>query len=312
MTDDPAQPAPALSSIDPHRRVISIRLLSRRGGTALASLADSTGGVFALALSPIADDQLAPAQQAFDIQSAFGAPGWDSTIVGGELAAVWTRPGSAISPLVWRTGDRQDTVLTSEYPMGVFEVPRFVRGTDSPAVTALTERDGVRVVALFRDGRPAYEILPPAASGLLVAGLLVRQNPGYLLFAAAVPPGPRLPERYDLSGQSLQPGVLAALPLDARFEPAGQSTRPFGNLPIFEFDGDVSDSRAFLLATTATGYVTTKGQLTAGAWQWSRPSMVAAAAPAFAPAVLASGETALAALIEAASTGQTLVRIGRY
>jgi hypothetical protein len=312
MTVDTIQLELSPSPIESAGRVNSIRLIADAGGAALASVRDSVEGTSALSLSHIDGVRIDRAQPLFGLKSPFGAPFWDVASTPNGVAGVWTRPGSASSPLVLRRGSAGEEVLTSQYPMGVFQNPRFVRGEQGTAITAITQEGGESRVALFRNGQHAYVSLPAAGPGLLLDGLLLRQPGGYLLFFLVLPQGPRAAERTDLRRETLQPGVLTCAPLGPDLQPAGERTRPFGDVPLFEFDADVTGNRVFVVATPRRGYLATRGTVTGAAVQWT-PSLAALASEELvSPSVLALGTSAVAAAIDASTAERPVIRVGLY
>jgi hypothetical protein len=302
--------APASTEAD--ARVNSIRLVAQEGRAALVSSSDSADGTRTLSLSPIEGVQVARAQRLFDVDSPFGIPLWDVAATPNGIAAVWTRPGSAISPLVSRHSTTAEAVLTSQYSMGVFQNPRFVRGENGTALTAITEEDNERVLVLFREGRRAYITLPSTGPGRLVEGLLLRQRSSYLLFATILPPGPRGAERADLRGENLPPGVLVCLRLDADLKPVGDRVNPLGDVPVFESDADVSGDRVFLFATTRRGHISAHATADGDALEWMRSPEVQVPFELVAPSVLAQGTTAIAAAIASSAGQRPVIRLGRY
>jgi hypothetical protein len=302
--------APASTEAD--GRVNSIRLVAQAGRAALVSLADSADGARTLSLSPIEGLRTAGPQRLFDVQSPFGTPLWDVAATSNGIAAVWTRPGSAIVPLVTRHSTTAEAVLTAQYPMGVFENPRFVRGENGAALTAVTEQNNERVLVLFREGQGAYITLPSAGPGRLVEGLLLRQGSSYLLFATVLPPGPRGAERTDLRGEKLQPGVLLGRRLDAGLKPVGDPIVPLGDLPVFESDADISGDQVFLFATTERGHIAAHATADGDALRWTASPEVEVRVELVAPSVLAQGSTAVAAAIDSSAGPPPVIRLGQF
>ena len=292
-------------------RLNSIRLLAHEGGAALAALADAGDGSRPLTLTPIGEGlTLAPPQRLFDLESPFGAPSWDAVSTATGIVAVWTRPGSAIVPLVSRRATGGEVVLTKRYPMGVFEHPRFVRGEGGRALTAVTERDGEKVLVLFRDGQDEYVTLPTVGGGRLIDGLLVRQASSYLLFARLLPPGSRGADRTDLRGESIEPGVLVCSRLGADLKPSGDDERPFADVRVFEFDADATADRAVVFATTDRGHVMSEATMDGASLRWRRAPDPQQREDLVAPSVLAQNATVIGAALRPSEPPS--VAIGRY
>jgi hypothetical protein len=302
--------------VEDAERIKAIRLVADSGRTALAMLGQSADGTPELSIAPLDGPGPGRSRPLFTLDSPFGLPSWDVAGTPTGIAAVWTKPGSAISPLGYRGQSGGAIVLTGRYPSGVFQSPRFVRGAEpGEAVTAIAYERSGKVVALFQEsiesGRAAYTPLPSAGAGIPLDGLLLRDGAGYVLFVKLLAPGPRGPERTDRRGESLQPGLLYSLRLDATLQPVGASARPIGDTALFEFDADAAGGRLFLLATTQTGYTAAVATASEGSLRWTA-SDVAARAELVAPSVLAAGQTTLAAVIESAATQRPRILTGRY
>ena len=292
----PLQPRP----LDPARRISKVRYASRMSGPTLVGLGAPADGQWPLwALTPQAG-----AQPLLRLSSPYGGPGCDLAGSTAGPAAVWSRPGSAISPLWTRVADQPPVELSALQPMGVYQGPRLVRGATAAGVTAVTEVDAqTRLALLLRRDTP-QRILPAIGSGRLLAGQLVNHGARRWLFALCLPPGARLPERLDLLGESLSAGVLHAVPLDDSWGPAGPVQQPFGDDRLYEFDVDVVGPALVAIATSSQGWRWARGADAGGAGAWqAAPEAAVAEAPLTSPAVLADGAAVRIALLQAADGG---------
>lgn len=303
--------------LDNAREVNSIRLVSDSGRLALAMLTDVTDGAHPVSVVSIDSSHVGFSRLLFKLESLFGVPSWDVANTQRGIAAVWTKPGSAISPLGYRTPDSVDKVLTGRYPSGVFQSPRFLRGGSDTAIVAIAYEENHQILAFFYDllesGYSSYVSLPTAGTGILLDGLLLHQGSGYLLFTKTLAPGSRGPERKDARGESIQPGILRCLLLNNKFQTVGANLNPIGDNAIFEFDVDVSDGQVYLLATTNNGYIVAVGTTSEQILHWTTSFNLSAKTELVAPTVLAMGKTAFAAVIESATTEHPqMILIGQY
>lgn len=264
----------AVSRIANTAEVTSARLVNHNGAIAAAVLAKGQDGSPSLFL--VQPDGSGSPQGVFRLSSPFGIPAWDIAASNTSLAAIWTKPGSAISPLVFQPSTSANPAeLTAAYSMGVFQSPRFAKRATSIAITALaSQENGKTVVALFRDQlnqpKPRYQPLPPTGDGLLADALLIRMQPGgWLLLTKHIPPGPRGSERATKAGESLIPGVVRSLRLSETFAPEGPIEQPLGDTRILEFDADLNETRAFVVATTATGVAGSIGTVAQKSVAWA-------------------------------------------
>ena len=271
------------------------------------------------------------------LPSLFGAPSWDLAMSSAGPAAVWSRPGSAISPL-WTRVAAQDPAPLSRDPMGVYAGPRLVRGGGAGSgVTAVTEVDAVNRLALVARREP-QRLLPIIGSGRLIAGQLVHRGPTHWLFALCLPPGPRMPERQDLRGESLPCGMLYAAPLDNKLVLAGAIQQPFGEQRIYEFDVDSTGSALTVAATSPRGWRaargansgagnsagdgagnsagnsaqsgTESGTDSGAAWTWVPAAEAEVEAPLFSPSLLAAADGVMVAMLQDGPAGRRLM-LGR-
>jgi len=289
----------------------SLRLLAQGAGVRLVGLSAAAGGSHPLVVADVAGTRVGPPQALFALDSLFGTPGWDvSAPGGGAIGAVWSRPGSAISPLLFGSAQRA-AELTTHYPMGVFADPRAVRGPCGAGITAVADLDSGRSLVLFRNAGQPCIALPSAAPGQVQRGLLLRHAAGHLLWTLTLPPGPRADERQDLRGESLPGGVLHGLPLDAGLAPAGEVIQPFGDTWLYEFDADLADGQVQLFATTAHGHRVARAPLGAKAADWQRSDERRAQGGLTSPSVLAQGTDMLVAALEALPGQPPRILLGR-
>lgn len=294
--------------IENFEKVSSIRLFADNG----PHIAMLTGNQPPGDLNPSTEHQISavslnavsqPPRLLFKPESFFGVPSWD--IMNGEnrLATVWTKPQSASMPLGYHRLGSESTLLTGRYrTLGVFHYPRFVRGTSRTGITAIKNEDGGKVVALFRDeietGHAQYLPLATTGPGILLDGLLLQQGSSYLLLTKHLFAGPRSPARKDITGESINPGLLRCLRLNADLKPVGAATSPIGDTEIFEFDADISGDKLFLLATTKKGYIGAMTTATQQSLHWVTIGDTPSNGDLFSPSVLASGKTLVVAVIE--------------
>jgi len=297
-------------------RVNTIRLVSDNGRAALATLTGATDGAHQVSVAPVDGPHIGFPSPLFKLESLFGVPSWDVANPRTGIAAVWTKPGSGISPLGYHAPDGAETVLTGHYPSGVFQNPRFVRGEPALAVTAVASEASGNVLALFhgslKSGQSLYVPLPSAGPGILLEGLLLREGSGYLLLAKLLAPGPRGAERKDMRSESFQPGILRCLRLNVKLQPVGVSLHPIGDTNVLEFDADVSEGRVFLLATTHNGYIAAVAAASEEALHWTTSPDVPSRAELLTPSVLATGKTAFAAVIESAAIQRLQILMGQF
>lgn len=254
----------------------------------------------------------------FNLESYFGIPSWDTKDDIGGISAVWTKPGSAISPLFYREQGSEAIALTGSYSSGVFQNPRFVRGDSAIAITAIAYEDSGNVLVVFHheitSGNSRYLPLPSVGLGTPIDGLLLRQGTGYWLFEKLGVSGPRGPERKDGRGESIQPGILRCQRLDASFQPLDTVESPFDDIAIFEFDADVVANIVYLFATTGTGkgYVHAKAINSNDSLQWIMSPEVSLSADLMSPSVVAVGENAFAAVLESDVNGNRRILLGQF
>jgi hypothetical protein len=323
MTDAQTNLKLAPMAIHNAAAVLSIRLLSDGGRVALGALVEGPGGSNLIQVIPLANPgeylALPP------LESPFGWPSWDiSGPAMGALAAVWTKPGSALCPLGYRSPAGKDIVLTGRYPAGIFQKPRFLRSSlnSAPAVTALAFQTTGRVLVLFsgslESGNAPYIPLPPAGSGLIEDGLLLGDREGFYLLAklrvpAALKPdrAGRIPER-KYGGETPQPGVLYCSRLNEEFQPEGVPFQPFGDTPIFEVDAELSGDRLFVLATTEKGYIAGAAGPKEVYFLRSMTSEVAVPAELVSPVLLGVKGAVYSAVIESPGKPHAQILIGHF
>jgi len=297
-------------------QVNSIRLLSDNGRASIAILSSAKDGSPSVSVAPLAGFAIGKPNPLFKLPSLFGIPSWDVGVSRTGTAVVWTKPGSAISPLGCRTSASAEMNLTRRYPMGVFQNPRFVRGETESGITATALEDTGWVMAFFQNplegGYSAYSSLPSVGSGILLGGLMLRQGSGYLLFSTISATGSRGPERKDLRGESLPEGVLHCLRLNGKFQPMGKSLRPLGDTKIYEFDADIYAGRVFLLATTEKSYKAATMVVSENAVDMFILPDTSLIAEFLSPSVLFSVEKALAVVIKSTTAQRPQILVGQF
>jgi hypothetical protein len=291
--------------------VNSVRLVAEGKVATLAVVGKSQDGVPELKLVPISGGKNS-SRALFPLTSPFGAPAWDLTRYDTGFAAVWAKPGSAISQLGYQNSSGEDLNLTGRYPAGVFQSPRFVRGPASsgPAVTAVMLQDGSYGLVLFPSavgsGKAAYQTLPSIATGFVQDGLLLRSDSGYLLVVRVLQQGNRAPDRKDARGESLPPGILVFSRLNAKLEAVGPVVKPLGDTPVYEFDCDLINGDIFLLATTQTGYAAGRANIAEPERPWVI-SPIPTKEPLASPSLLALANTVQAAVLDASSASSRVL-----
>ncbi len=282
--------------------ILSIRLF-RRDGQAMLAILTRTGNGYTLTQAPMGGPGGAPPAHLRELNSLFGVPSWDVAADAGGFETVWTIPGSAICPLGFARNKSPEIILTQADPRGVFQTPRFTRGENEPGITAVETSERGAALVLFQNpstgGHPRPRVLPVPAGGILLEGMLLRLSVGYLMLVKLLPPGPRDPERVDLRGESLQPGLLRAIRLGPGLNVSGGEANPLDATPVYEFDADVSGGTVCLVATTAHGHRVATGWYDSGRQSWATVGEAASPAGLISPAVLLSAGTATAAMIEA-------------
>lgn len=298
--------------------VNSIRLVTNSDHTIMTMLTSTENGAHLVSAIQIGGD-LATNQQPhalFKLESYFGMPFWDIASMESGIAAVWTKPGSAISPLGFRRQGSEEINLTGNYSSGVFQNPRFVRGTTTVAITAIANENKGSIIALFHNevesGQADYMPLPSAGPGTPLDGLLLQQGSGYLLITKLLVSEPRGSERMDLRGESIQPGILRCIQLNAKFQPVSSSMSPINDTNIFEFDADISGNKVFLFATTDNGYIAAETTITQETLRWNISRDVSSHAEFVSPSILAVGNTAFTAVIDPRVTQPPRILIGQY
>jgi hypothetical protein len=290
--------------------VNSVRLVAGKVAT-LAVVGKSQDGVPELTLVPIGGGKNS-SRALFPLTSPFGAPSWDLARHATGFAAVWTKPGSAISRLGYQNSGGEELKLTGRYPAGVFQSPRFVRGTTSsgPAVTAVMLQGSSYGLVLFlsalESGNAVYQPLPSIASGFVQDGLLLRSDSGYLLVDRMLQQGNRAPDRKDARGESLPPGILVFSRLNAKLEAVGPVVKPLGDTPVYEFDCDLINGDIFLLATTQTGYAAGRANIAEPERPWVI-SPIPTKEPLASPSLLALANTVHAAVLDVSSASSRVL-----
>jgi len=306
MADDKIELTFAPLQIEGDSEAKSIRMIKDAGRSVVAVLADRPEGGAAVYLVPLEGSSARRRSSVFGLDSPFGIPFWDIAAAPGGFEAIWTQPGSADSRLAYRAPNGKVTVLTGHYPLGIFQAPRFVRGepAGTVAVTTVAYTRNSRVLALFSDslerGDVAYTPVPSAGADLLLDGLLLRNGLGYVLIEKLLKPSGRGPARKDRRGESIMPGILRSLLLNAKFEPVGRVLSPIGDAPVFEFDADASSGRVFLMATTDRGAVAAVASANENQVSWTGVVDIPSTGELEAPCILATDRnSAVSAAIEA-------------
>lgn len=295
----------------------SIRLVSENRHIHIATLTDGEK-IFEnlISLSQMDDGKVIrqSPRMLFKIDSFVGVSSWDISNGQAGLTAVWSYPQSATVNLVYRRLGGEDINLTAGYSSPVFQGPRFLRGTNSLAITANASRE--KVIALFHDDLESdhapFVPLPSPAHVMLEDGLLLQQGSGYLFFTTHLFAGPRGPARKDLNGSDISPSILRCIRLNAKFQQVGTTMSPIGDTDVFEFDADIVGDKVFLFATTTDGYMAAVATGSNEGLQWATTEDIISDYDLFSPSVLASGKTAMAAVIESDKVDHTQLLIGHF
>jgi hypothetical protein len=300
----------ALSDVD---RVRMLRLANAQGRPQLLFLSESPKGENLLSVIPL--DAPGTMTSAAPLESGLGVPQWDVSIAGAGSILVWTKPGSALCPLEYRSKDGKDVILTGRYRAGVFMNPRFVRGDPAaPMVTAIHYGDTGRAPIIFsgalESAAATYQPLPAVTAGMIEQQLLLKSG-GDSYFFLKVRSGPATPERTDGAGSTIQPGQIYLLRLSEALEVSGQATKPLGDTPVYEFDADISGSRAVLVATTALGVTVVTAEKVRDNLRWAAPSETPAPGQLLSPVVTLIGPNAVVAAIGSLGTREARVVVAR-
>ncbi len=181
--------------------------------------------------------------------------GWDARWVAGNVATVYTQPGSAVSSIMFRdSGEPKGTRVNPE-AFAVYVQPRFVRGNvDGFPLTAVRQEDSDAHVVLFLRNPQTGDTLTHAVGSpmrTIFDARLFHNSDGYTLFVSGPPP--------DLGGSA---GVLFAQRLKNDLSPGGPSIRILGNHPMHEFDAAQFPNGEFaIFATTPAGFLYARGAL---------------------------------------------------
>lgn len=299
------QPHPLTES----RRISKVRFASRMSPPTLLGLGAASDGEWPLWSLTTGQADAPPLLR---LPSAHGWPGWDVAGSAAGPAAVWSRPGSAISPLWTRVADQEPVELSALEPMGVYQGPRLVRGGGAAGVTAVTEVDAQTRLALLLRRDVAQRLLPAIGRGRLLAGQLVHHGQRPWLFALCLPPGARLPERLDLGGETLLAGVLYAAPLDDSLATAGAVQMPFGDDRVYEFDADTAGPALAVAATCARGWRIARAADADGVLHWQSAAEADADTPLTSPSVIADGATVQVALLQKVGTSASRLMSARF
>jgi len=294
------QPRP----LRPALHISSLRFAVQAGPPTLAGLGAERQGEWPL-WSLDAPDQAPPLML---LPSPFGPPSWDLAGSSAGPAAVWSRPGSAVTPLWTRVAGHDPSQQSSE-PKGVNGGPRLARGGRAGGVTAVTEAGGENRLALILRRDTPQRLLPDLGRGRLIAGRLVQHGGRPWLFALCLPPGARWPERPDLAGESLPAGVLHVAPLDDGLALAGAAQQPFGDDRIYEFDVDSTGTALVVVATAARGWRVARGPDASGAWSTTAEAELETAL--LSPALLAAGDAVQVAMLQAVAGSAPRLLRGR-
>ena len=215
---------------------------------------------------------LAPASELV-LPAQLSPPQWSAHLEpDGSLAVALSRPGSAMSPLVFLRASTGTTSPLTPEGMRVFASPRFVKRASSPVpVVAIESRDHDDAVVLLSPtagyGSWSERVLPTPNASTVQAAVLGAIRDGYLLLyktSAGVRARPDLRTRRRPPNTEVSLGTVQALRLDASLAPVGEASPWFDATPMYEFDADVEGDRVVLLGTTPTGYVLTEGRLSGG------------------------------------------------
>ncbi len=306
--------------------ILSIRLAKSGAHLVLASLTRGEDHMPLATMAPLNGSEVGTPAAGVELRSPFGMPFWDLEAAQPDATVwVWTEPLSATCPLAFRGRGGAEVVLTASHPSGIYQSPRFIRNHrgGSVGITAITEGEDGPAAVVFAtrdDGREVHDrVLKLARIHSPVEVLVVKHTAGFLAFVKertpeAVRPDSagRISERKDGRGESFQPGMLRAIRLNAALEAVGPVLQPIGDTPLFEFDADISESRAYILATTASGYLAAVGHADGDVWHWTMAAVSRPGGGLVSPAIAAGPDGIYAAAIEAAGTPSAKILAGLF
>jgi hypothetical protein len=229
--------------------VTGVRLLN---GAHVQTLAGSQGS-----LMWVGGDQADAATKVLQV----GGPGstWDAHLgEDGNLTAVYTQPGSAVSWIMLRKMEEAKGTRLNADAFAVYVRPHFVKGPKLQ-VTAIRLADGkAQVMMLSPSSAPVGE-----EQGSITDARLLVVADGYWLFTLSRVPGVGgdAAPRETVSGKQM-PGILQVTQLGEDLKPLGKPVPVFGPRPVYEFDVDVApDHEVAVLATTPSGLIYARSAL---------------------------------------------------
>ena len=177
-------------------------------------------------------------------QSVPSIPDWDVAWDDDQSgpAFVYTDAGGAINALMLHRKTHISAVATEGSRFESYHRPRFVKhAAKLPLLAIRSENEPIFFNGIVDSGYSRHVALQKCESALLVF-----YKDGYFLFYKTAAPGaPR--------GNLISRGILHQVELDRDLKPRAAATKPFGDMPIFEFDVELAGSRSAILATTESG-----------------------------------------------------------
>ncbi len=175
------------------------------------------------------------------------SPLWDMVSrPNGSHLGVLESAGGAINALITEDTNGKKSIVTREHATESFSSPRFVRraqGESAPAISTICDH---KHLVVFRAESTADYGKYRTIGGWDDA-VLIRCSGGYVIIGKRIVPGP--------VRDNVMPGIIHFGKLDNSFRPKGTMSKPFGDRPVFEFDGDLIPGKdaeeRFVLCATA-------------------------------------------------------------
>jgi len=227
--------------------------------------------------------QIVPAQPAWDVAA-------DSR---GQFQIVYEKAGGAINALVVRAPTGDTRVLTGEYSMKSFSLPRFAKPSEeAPSwVTAIVDNRTCVTLPLAQAG-PYHEL------GECAEGMLVKTGLGFVFLFKKTVPG-------IVRSNNIAPGQLQAMIFGTDLRSSGRPVEVVAGT-IFQFDADTVGGKLVVAATTPGGLViasTAAANLRFNRKEYAAPATLTS--PAMLPAT--GGKVMLIALDKAGSSRAQIV-----
>lgn len=300
-------------STNSDEEVNGIEWLERNGSLEIVASSRTKDFEPVLRFYPVEGKGALGSNNVFALPSQLDMPQWSVFIeTDASLSVALTRPGSAISPLVfWNSGSKEETVISGRQPGGIFSGPRFIKRVQNstPPVIAVESYESSKRIALF--SRPAtngpwdYRVLHTPEVGVVQQALAVRSDSGYYLFykvyvAAGLKTdaGGVIPSLPHAHSGSVTQGIVYCVRLSRDFVIVGKPFRPLGDELFFEFDADVEKDQVVILGTSDSGFVLNEGRLVGDSFVRSTRIERDLPSPLSAPAVSITQRGLCIALLE--------------